>query len=545
MIPARFFEPALTQGDTCMKNICFSHIRRDFSFARAANAAGLLALFAVALLSVGCATPTAVSRETTVQPNEGVAVMRVVNISGMKVWRIEVIAEASQEKFSFVGTQFGQTDSTTFVGRLPAGRYQPHKLFGSEGLSHIEAPLEKLTGKFDVEASRITDLATMIYLPETRSLPLAARELNTSGRGSFRFSLPLDPTPVPTEQLLALRFPAIAAVMKGRSSLGWVDGTVPRQTTPLLDSVSKHAAMTGTPVFLGEGRSVAAGQLGTVVDRGATPYSWTHRTTGVVHQLEAITRLKDGRWMVGGEEGYLAMADTLQGRWNRLPGLSADEVVVSLLQGPDDSVYMVTMNDAGSTVYQSTPDTINWRVIRRIEGERSKMNFQTPMRLRNSAAISRERLVVSTLPDTISSMDFRTGKWENYETPRPLVAGIKVTADGYLTGTLNGQFRYGSEDHGKTWRRQEMWLIASLSDFSERNKGMMISATRGMTIGKYLVRKTEDGGKTWSVIHEVENERDWIDMPFWIDPIDKSGKNLYALRFGRIYNSTDMGATWK
>lgn len=509
-------------------------------FARFAAGVQLSALLAVTLVAVGCATPTAVSRESTFQPNEGAAVMRVVNISGMKVWRIEVTAEATKEQFTFAATQFGQTGSTTFVGRLPAGRYQPSKLFGSEGLWNIEAPLEKLTGKFDVEASRVTDLGTMIYLPDLNTV----QETGTR-QAKLQFSLPLDPTPVPTEQLLALRFPSIAVAVKGRSSLGWVEGTVPRQPARLLEQVSRHAAMTGTPVFLGEGRSVAAGQLGTIVDRGAARHSWTYRNTGVVHQLEAIIRLKDGRWLVGGEEGYLAMADTLQARWNRLPGLGLDEVVVNLLQGPDGSIYMVTMNDAGSIVYQSAPDTISWKVIRRIEGDRSKMNFQTPMRLRHSAAMSKERLVIHTLPDTLTSLNFRTGKWESHETPRPLGSGIKVTPDGYLTGIVNASFRYDSDDYGKTWRRQESWLIASLSDYSERNKGMMISATRGMTIGKYLVRKTEDGGQTWSAIHEVENERDWIDMPFWIDPVDKSGKNLYAMRFGRIYNSTDMGVTWK
>ena len=514
-------------------------------FERLAVMLRLSALLAVALLATGCANPTAVSRETNFQPNEGVAVMRVVNISGMKVWRIEVTSEASKETFSFAATHFGQTGSTTFVGRLPAGRYQPSKLFGSEGLWNIQAPLEKLTGKFDVEASRITDLATMIYLPHENRTALHAEQGATNGRGNSQFSLPLDPTPVPTEQLLALRFPAIAAAVKGRSSLGWVEGTVPRQPAKLLELVSRHAAMTGTPVFLGEGRSVAAGQLGTIVDRGAARDSWAHRITGVVHQLEAIIRLKDGRWMVGGEEGYLAVADTLQARWNRLPGLGHDEVVLNLFQGPDGSIYMVTMNDSGSTVYQTAPEAFNWKVIRRIEGDRSKMNFQLRMSLRHSAAMSKDRLVIHTLPDTITSLDFLSGQWEKHETPRPFISGIKITPDGYLTGILNTGFRYGSDDHGKTWHRQEVWAIASLSDYSERGKGMMIAANLGLTKGKYFVRRTEDSGKSWSAVHEVENGADWIDMPLWIDPLDKSGKNLYAMRFGRIYNSTDMGATWK
>ena len=521
-----------------MKNISFSHIRLDFRFVRAAQAVGLFALLAAALLTVGCANPTVVSRETTFQPHEGAVVMRMINISSAQGLQIQVTAEGSKEKFFLPATAFGQTGSTTFVGRLPAGRYQPSMLYGIQVLSRIEAPLEKLTGKFDVEASRITDLGTMVYLPDAST----AGERTANGGTKFLFSLPLDPTPVPTEQLLALRFPAIAAAVKGRSNLSWVEGTVPRQPAGVLNQAARHASMKGTPVFLGKGRSVAAGQLGTVVERGAEPRSWKFVRTGVVHQLEAILRLKDGRWLVGGEEGYLAMADSLQAKWNRLPGLNQDEVVVNLLQGPDNSIYMLTMNDAGSTVYQSAPDTINWKVIRRIESERS--SIWKVDSFRNSAAMSKDRLFIHTRPNTMTSMDFRTGQWESHETPRPFMTQIKVTQDGHITGVFSAPYTYGSDDHGKTWRRQEFWLTASQGDFSDRNKGIMISASGGVLASKFFVRKTDDGGQSWSAVHEVKDALGWTDVPLWIDPFDATGKSLYAMPFGRVYNSTDMGATW-
>ena len=431
-----------------------------------------------------------------------------------------------------------------FVGRLPAGRYQPSMLFGFAVHLRIEAPLGKLTGKFDVEASRISDLGTMIYLPDAGALPRVPGDKTNVGETKRLFSLPLDPTPVPTEQLLAARFPLIAAAVKGRSKLGWVEGTVPPQPAGLLDQASRRAATRGTPIFLGEGRTVTAGWLGTVVERGATPYSWVAQNTGAVQQLEAIIQLKDGRWMVGGEEGYLAIAANLKSRWSPLPGMAPDEVVFSLLQGPDGSIYMLTMNDAGSSIYQSAPDPISWKVIRRIEGDRSKMGPANASTLRNSAAMSRERLVINTLPNTITSLDFRTGQWESHEAARPFAAGIKVTPDGYLIGIINAGTTYGSEDQGKTWHRQEWWTAGSQSDYSQRNKGIMISANTGLVIGKYFVRKTEDGGRTWSVVHESQGGFNWIEAPLWIDPFDKSGKSLYAILGGRIHNSVDMGATW-
>ena len=522
-----------------MRNICFSRIRLDFDLLKLAHSAVLFALLAAAFLAAGCANPTAVSRETTFQPNEGAVVMRMINISAAQGLQMQVTAEGSKEKFFLSSTAFGQTGSATFVGRLPSGRYQPSMLYGIQVLSRIEAPLEKLTGKFDVEASRITDLGTMIYLPDASTV----KDGTNSRETKFFFSLPLDPTPVPTEQLLAVRFPVIAAAVKGRSNLGWVEGTVPRQPAKVLNQLAQQASMKGTPFFLGMGRSVAVGQLGTVVERGAEPRSWKPVSTGVVQQLEAIIRLKDGRWMVGGEEGYLAMANTLKEKWNRLPGLSQDEVVVSLLQGPDSLIYMVTMNDAGSTVYQSAPDTINWKVIRRIEGDRSKSIWRFD-KVRNSAAMSKDRLVIFTLPNTITSMDFRTGQWESHETPRPFVTDIKVTQDGHITGVFSAPYTYGSDDHGKTWRRQEFWLTASQGDFSDRNKGIMISAAGGVLGSKFFVRKTDDGGQSWSAVHEVKDALGWTDVPIWIDRLDESGKSLYTMRYGRVYNSADMGVTW-
>src|SRR5437867_4005742 len=147
-------------------------------------AAPLLALAALALS--GCATPpTAVSADTEFKPNEGLVAVRVVELGDVPIKRFSVVSEATGEVYPMRAIQFGQTSATTYVGRLPAGRYQPKEMWGtaidrsraasvtvsggavSVGVPTVTVtvPLASLTGKFDVQARRVTDLGTVVFVP--------------------------------------------------------------------------------------------------------------------------------------------------------------------------------------------------------------------------------------------------------------------------------------------------------------------------------------------------------------------------------------------
>lgn len=506
------------------------------------------AVLGAALLLQGCATTssTAVSRETAFAPNEGVVTLRLVNLGHMPIYWISVKAEGSDQTYTLRGVHFGQTSTMTVVGRLPAGRYQPAEMFASAYQTQLRSPLAQLTGKFDVEAARVTDLGTMIYVPQPDVAPTTPAEVALRAQlpGTTtvrRFSLPLDPTPVPSEKLLAARFPALAAAVSGRSSLGWVAGTVPAQSAERLKQARLSVDEVSTPVFLGAGRSLSGGPLGMVADRTGNSAPLM-RSSGSVHQIEQVLVLKDGRWLVGGEEGYVAVSDSAGLRWQRVAGLGPDELVIHLSQAPDGQLHLVTMHDAGTTVYASAANPVQWKELRRINGERELGRTLFGTVLRDSAVSTQERLVVHTRPETLSTLDYRSGQWETQKTPRAFQGGMKATPDGYVVGVFSAGWMYGSLDYGKSWNKLESWVNMSMPEFIDRNRGFMVAAEVGLTgLSEFKLRRTEDGGKTWTTGGRAAGQWQWL-QPLWSEA---DGKTLYTLKWGQLNSSVDQGRTWR
>lgn len=276
---------------------------------------------AAAVLTIsGCATsPTDISSDTAFKPDEGLVAIRVIELGDVPITRFSVVSETTGEEYLIRPIQFGQTQATTYVGRLPAGRYHPKELLGSAfdrsrapdvrtsggsmnvsvPVVTVTVPLAPLTGKFDVQAQRVTELGTMVFVP-------IGAPSGTGTERAFSFALPLLPTPVPTDALLQARYPALAKVNAGHSALSWVNGTVPKPPQKLLDAARQRVAALTHPSFAGDGTMFTSGAMGVVDRHGA---SGTHRVwVDTPHAIEAVVVLKDGRWLVGGEEGFLALS---------------------------------------------------------------------------------------------------------------------------------------------------------------------------------------------------------------------------------------------
>jgi photosystem II stability/assembly factor-like uncharacterized protein len=515
---------------------------------RRAHSCLTAALLIVALLS-GCATPTAVSTETEFQPNEGLVALRVIDLGQVPIRRFTVVSESTGQVYPLRAVRFGQTSTMTYVGRLPAGRYQPKSLLGFKQVG-LEArtrtvPLDELTGKFDVEARRVTDLGTMALIEGDGK----SYEYRAVGRDRYwksEFALPLDPTPIPTEQLLAARFPQLAKAVGGKSALGWVAGTAPQHSAGSVSDARSRVRAVTQPRFVDGSTLLAGGSLGVVQQHAAAarPRSVNADT---VHAIETALVLKDGRWLAGGEEGFLALSRNAGATWHRLAGLGPDEVVLHLMQTPDGRLLMVTDRDREAVVYQSAPDPIQWTVIRRIPSDREQGALTTEFGeaarfLPDFAAASRDRLVVHTRPGSLSSFDLRTGQWETHETPRSFPGGIKVTPDGYVIGIWNPAWIYGSLDYGKTWTRLEAWANMTQPHFIDHRRGVTVAAEVSLTgISPYKMRFTEDGGKTWKTGAEVGRFWDWL-QPLWTD---LTGATLFTISDGAIRTSNDQGKTWR
>ena len=362
----------------------------------------LLALLAAPLLAwvlsalSGCATPTAVSADTEFQPNEGLVAVRVIELGDVPIKRLSVVSEATGEVYPLRAIRFGQTSAATYVGRLPAGRYQPKEMWGttfdrsrqpsvsviagavsvSVPMVSVVVPLGALTGKFDVQEKHITDLGTMVFAPTSEPAPGTpqANRISDNER-SFPFALPLLPLPVPTDALLQARFPALAKAIAGRSALSWVNGTVPPPPSQALDTARRRVVALTKPTFAPDGAMLTGGAMG-VIDRH-NPGSLTARRfwADTPHAIEAMVVLKDGRWLAGGEEGFLAISRDQGASWQPLPRLSPEDVVIHLSQAADQRIFMVADRDREAVVYQATPaasGAIEWKELRRLPSEREQ-----------------------------------------------------------------------------------------------------------------------------------------------------------------------------
>lgn len=506
----------------------------------------LLAASALALaLVTGCATQTAVSADTQFQPDEGLVALRLVDTGSVSVRRFVVASTTTGKEYPLRAVRFGQSSGMTYVGRLPAGRYRPVQLRGAQGLKSLTVPLQALTGEFDVQARRVTELGTMVFAPTGE-----VRDEQRDHYGSSRkigFVLPLDPTPVAVQPLLAARFPELAKGIEGTSPLSWVAGTVPAQPAGLMDAVRAHVHVdTRTPPRMQpDGGWLAGGPLGTVA-RLNTTLPAAKSVTGAVQAVVSVLQLSDGRWMAGGEEGYLAVSADRGRRWQRLAGLGVDEVVIHVAQAPDGQVYVVTDRDREAVVYRCDSATLALQVLRRLPADREQglmtQEFgEAPAFLPDYAAASAERLVVYTRPSTLSTLDFKTGQWETQETPRTFRMGLQVTPDGYVVGAMNQYWVYGTLDYGKTWNRLEAYTLSTVPHFVDRHRGMLFAAEMSMTGPKpFRYFQTDDGGKTWKPGAEVGSYWDPGDQ-VWMDP----AATLYRTVANRVQSSRDQGRTWR
>jgi hypothetical protein len=506
-----------------------------------------------ALLMAGCATTsTSVSHGTTLQSQEGVVVLRMVSLDDTPLTLMNVMSEEKEPRqFQLTPISFGQTQSVTFVGRMPAGRYQPHELVGAKNAMVLTVPIAKATGKFEVESGRTTDLGTMVFVPIRRSAAGAAPASANPGEVSgtiagngwdIRFALPLDPTSVPVDALLDMRFPQLAAATKGKSTLGWVQGTVPTQRPDLLDAARQQIAPIGSnPHRLSDDRIFAGGALGTVAEFKKGSSKALVRSTGAVQHIEATALLDDGRWLVGGEEGHVAVSEAGGLRWRRISGLRVDEVVIHLSQAPDRNLYMVTMDDGGSTVYRSLPDNIVWSAIKRIAAKRDvERQWMHTHVFRDSAVATRDRLAIYTRPKILTMLDFKSGAWETMATPNAFSHGLQATPDGLLVGTVASNLAYRSIDYGKNWTKMDLfWIHASLTHFVDRNRGYIVAGNMGNQ--NHKLKATVDGGKTWT--EKGPASGNWL----WGQPLlaDASGSTFFTVRGGQLFESSDQGRTWK
>ncbi|MDO5691952.1 MAG: hypothetical protein Q4G70_05625 [Pseudomonadota bacterium] len=514
------------------------------------------AMLAAAL--AGCATthPTMVDATTEPDPNDGLVALRLVNTSGsIKLRELKVRSLTTGQEISLLAQQFGQTQTATFLGRLPAGRYQPTSLVGTENLmAEVTVPLDKAGDPFEVQARRVTDLRTLVFVPliETDTRVDSKRPNWREWQTSFLISS--HPTPVAVDALLKARLPKMAATMLAQPPLVGTIGTADkaalhqavRRTRAAVNSrfVNDHLSMSGGPLGVVEIYDIKAGRRERI-----------HMDTA--HAIQAFEVLADGRLLVGGESGFLALNDPKRQTITPIQLLSPGDIVLLLQQASDGRVYLVADRESKVAVYRADPRSLtDWTLVRELPTEHSNESpaFDTRMfvlrdwRLPNFAEASNERLVVHTPPKQLHSMDLRTGQWETTTTQRAFRHGFKITPDGFIAGMWGPGWIATSNDYGRTWNRMSTWINATQPHFIDKQRGwVQVHSVGLMGSDKQHMQISQDGGQTWTqgpftTPEKVSGGHTWLD-PFWIDP---TGKVMLRYSLGHyLETSTDGGAKWE
>ncbi len=518
----------------------------------------LVAASALALsLLAGCATqhPTAVVAERVPQANEGLVTLRLVNASTVQLRDFIVRSLDNGQELPLTVEQFGQTQSSTFVGHLPAGRWQPKTLTGTrDGLVLVTAPIERFVAPFEVQAGRVTDMRTLVFvsLEETSTARESGKNGATTWKTAFRLST--EPTPVPVQPLLQARWPALAAKLLAQPPLAWA-GSREATDERALQVARERAVAIANPQFVTPRLLMIGGPMG-ALDRWDLQERRLRRSQlPTVHGIQAYEVLADGRWLAGGEAGFLAVSESAGKSWTPIELLQPGDVVLLLHQHADGAVWMAVDRDHGVAVYRADPKALsNWQLVKELASDRideppaidRALLSLRPRTLADFAVASEDRLVVVTHPKLIHSMDFRTGQWERAETPRVFKQGLKITPDGFIAGTWGPDWVVTSTDYGKTWQRMKSWVNMSQPHFIDKSRGWTLVNDLGLLGPRQQhVNATQDGGQNWA--QGVETNSRGIDTPwlapFWTDP---SGQLMFRIAYGSMLQiSRDGGANWK
>jgi hypothetical protein len=199
-------------------------------------------------------------------------------------------------------------------------------------------------------------------------------------------------------------------------------------------------------------------------------------------------------------------------------------------------VYLASRTPLGAVVHAADPQaaTWSWREVRRIErdtlaatSEGAVVAFRSMGQADPRAVVTRERLVIYTPdPEWLSSMDLRTGAWEQNKTESRVI-----------------RLR-GASDYGKSWFEVDKYLSTTLPVFTSKTEAYVLASPFTSWKGAPALYKTVDAGKTWKIAGALPPNMD----RFWggVLIFDPSVRRLgYQTPAGAVTWTRDDGASWR
>lgn len=538
-----------------------------------------LYLLAAAISLTGCAAtlPVETTPETFPAGNGFAAIRVVTNTAAVDAsvglnnrWLYLYVKDSSGKNYTLTwAISEGRRNSQVFKGFLPDGRYELSEL---DFLGVRQANLKKHGLTFNVKAGHITNLGTIVYQPTgNKGYALLRIDGNDDLRNAIHDEFPIlcgnvtgpdlafdgvqtgsnatltNPTMIATGgspltnavgsatlgvmQLISDRMSATEAIA------AWANTKDP--VTRLNMAKSNTFALNGIQRLPG-GEILAASNLGQVLLRDPVR-GWSRFNVGDVRELTAIHAKDRTQIVVGGEEGLLYSTKDGGVSWKRVPSPAGSALIANISEYKGET--LVLCQSRNEYILSSTRDLEqgNWTELKRL-----RIQDYTALMMHASvqhiAAIVNNKYIVVTPWNAVHVLDLDTRDWSTVATAG-WYRDVNAVAPQFLVAS--GGFTIAphlSRDLGATWTEMKdscagiRSRVVSIA-FIDPSKGYMLCAANGALVGSTSLKKTNDGGQSWSdVIKET---------PVMASQMFASKEYvIYVDILNRIHVSRDGGESW-
>jgi hypothetical protein len=417
------------------------------------------------------------------------------------------------------------TESLYFA-KIDAGEYEITGM-GSVGpgpglllamLASDSATADRKLPKFTVVSGRLSNLGTIVYVPEIdKEQPERMFLLGgTAGKQAAKNAL-----------LAESKRTDISLIDGG----GWLttpdEAEVLKQVRPLVSMFSFQKSDQGL---------FAVSHLGQVLRRTGIQ-TWSSEPIETLDRLFVLTQMPDGKFIVGSEYGEYFVKDAVLG-WRAYRLGKENSRVVQIIPRQGIGTFFVLTD--GLTTRLLLKKSIEDQVEAPVEV------LQLNEIVSNLLVTQNEIIFAHNVPGitrevVLKRVDMRTlavsSKSENF-----WVAGWQYMPSGEIKLTRqNGLSLYSSTstDNLQTWTKDDVPVAFGAYWFDAAN-GLSLEVTTGIVMVNSKLRKTTDGGRSWSTYGNSLETKYYSGQIVFADDSEVLIQGSHML-----YSTTDHGQTWK
>lgn len=442
----------------------------------------------------------------------------------------------------------GVVSSQLFVGSMPAGEYMIASLYAyyTDGnmSAWVQMPVMGAGGLFDVAASQLTSLGTLVFQP----LLDVKAESFWSNRSSTKAYVTRMAENNLSDYVVA-KYPSLTASLDTTVLQGWQEDAYQPLRQKLAEQSQQNAWGNSSVALQQHGKAALLARFGLLHWQGNNG-SWNKVKLPTNAQLAAVMETKD-KFVVGAERGQLFIADTPSAQWQQVQPVASSEAIVWLQQG-SDRFYAMTQSSSAFTLYQFADLNASWQQI----GEFKRKEFTFLVQYGGVFAFINPQGQLAVLNDgQLQQFDPVKESWSAQKSQ----AMVKLTQlkDGSLLGLAVSQWdgvgdQMFSTDGAKSWQS----LHRSLGLFGDRaaevslparlDDGTLVTVSRvreGKKSNMHLITsqgKALNSKSSWQPQGQVRE-----DCTVLLPELSH-GQTLYLMcNEGDVISTDDLGTSWQ